>query len=306
MATEKKQSFFGGAAVLAAGVVIVKIIGALFKIPLANILGETGNADFNNAYNIYAVLLTISTAGLPVALSKMISKTLGRERQARRVLKVSFAAFLTLGVLSFVIMWFGNEKCAALLNNPNAAYGIKALAPGVVCVGCLAAFRGFAQGSFRMTPTAASQIIEAVSKLFIGLGLSMYVVSLGYEDYIAAAAAIVGVTVGSVLALVYMLIDYLRHRPHATAQDVPDPSGVILKRLLSIAIPITLSASMVSDRHVACTGSAPERAGLHPQGDAPPLRHVFLGHEPLQPAVVDDDGADDLRHPDGISFPCAQ
>ena len=83
MATEKKQSFFGGAAVLAAGVVIVKIIGALFKIPLANILGETGNADFNNAYNIYAVLLTISTAGLPVALSKMISeaKTLGRERQ---------------------------------------------------------------------------------------------------------------------------------------------------------------------------------------------------------------------------------
>ncbi|MFQ6977011.1 MAG: oligosaccharide flippase family protein [Oscillibacter sp.] len=112
MATEKKQSFFGGAAVLAAGVVIVKIIGALFKIPLANILSETGNADFNNAYNIYAVLLTISTAGLPVALSKMISeaKTLGRERQARRVLKVSFAAFLTLGVLSFVIMWFGNES----------------------------------------------------------------------------------------------------------------------------------------------------------------------------------------------------
>ena len=90
MATEKKQSFFGGAAVLAAGVVIVKIIGALFKIPLANILGETGNADFNNAYNIYAVLLTISTAGLPVALSKMISeaKTLGRERQARRVRRV--------------------------------------------------------------------------------------------------------------------------------------------------------------------------------------------------------------------------
>ena len=248
MATEKKQSFFGGAAVLAAGVVIVKIIGALFKIPLANILSETGNADFNNAYNIYAVLLTISTAGLPVALSKMISeaKTLGRERQARRVLKVSFAAFLTLGVLSFVIMWFGNENCAALLNNPNAAYGIKALAPGVVCVGCLAAFRGFAQGSFRMTPTAVSQIIEAVSKLFIGLGLSMYVVSLGYEDYIAAAAAIVGVTVGSVLALVYMLIDYLRHRPRTPGTDTPDASGAILKRLLSIAIPITLSASMVS------------------------------------------------------------
>ena len=238
MATEKKQSFFGGAAVLAAGVVIVKIIGALFKIPLANILGETGNADFNNAYNIYAVLLTISTAGLPVALSKMISeaKTLGRERQARRVLKVSFAAFLTLGVLSFVIMWFGNEKCAALLNNPNAAYGIKALAPGVVCVGCLAAFRGFAQGSFRMTPTAVSQIIEAVSKLFIGLGLSMYVVSLGCEDYIAAAepvgskalaeemgGSVSSATIRNELAdLVEM--GYLE-QPHTSAGRVPSPKG---------------------------------------------------------------------------------
>ena len=238
MATEKKQSFFGGAAVLAVGVVIVKIIGALFKIPLANILSETGNADFNNAYNIYAVLLTISTAGLPVALSKMISeaKTLGRERQARRVLKVSFAAFLTLGVLSFVIMWFGNEKCAALLNNPNAAYGIKALAPGVVCVGCLAAFRGFAQGSFRMTPTAVSQIIEAVSKLFIGLGLSMYVVSLGYEDYIAAAepvgskalaeemgGSVSSATIRNELAdLVEM--GYLE-QPHTSAGRVPSPKG---------------------------------------------------------------------------------
>ena len=238
MATEKKQSFFGGAAVLAAGVVIVKIIGALFKIPLANILGETGNADFNNAYNIYAVLLTISTAGLPVALSKMISeaKTLGRERQARRVLKVSFAAFLTLGGLSFVIMWFGNEKCAALLNNPTAAYGIKALAPGVVCVGCLAAFRGFAQGSFRMTPTAVSQIIEAVSKLFIGLGLSMYVVSLGYEDYIAAAepvgskalaeemgGSVSSATIRNELAdLVEM--GYLE-QPHTSAGRVPSPKG---------------------------------------------------------------------------------
>ena len=150
MATEKKQSFFGGAAVLAAGVVIVKIIGALFKIPLANILGETGNADFNNAYNIYAVLLTISTAGLPVALSKMISeaKTLGRERQARRVLKVSFAAFLTLGVLSFVIMWFGNEKCAALLNNPNAAYGIKALARALCASAALPRSAALRRGAF--------------------------------------------------------------------------------------------------------------------------------------------------------------
>ena len=84
MATEKKQSFLGGAAVLAFGIVAVKIIGAVFKIPLRNILGEGGSADFSNAYNIYATLLTVSTAGLPVALSKLVSESyaLGRTRQA--------------------------------------------------------------------------------------------------------------------------------------------------------------------------------------------------------------------------------
>ena len=117
MATEKKQSFLGGAAVLAAGIVIVKIIGAVFKIPLLNILGETGAADFSNAYNIYATLLTISTAGLPVALSKMVSEanTLGRHRQAQRVFRVSFTVFLTLGVISFILMWWGNDYLAGLL-----------------------------------------------------------------------------------------------------------------------------------------------------------------------------------------------
>ena len=79
MATEKKQSFLGGAAVLAFGIVAVKIIGAVFKIPLRNILGEGGSADFSNAYNIYATMLTISTAGLPVALSKLVSEAYARD-----------------------------------------------------------------------------------------------------------------------------------------------------------------------------------------------------------------------------------
>ena len=300
MATEKKQSLFGGAAVLAVGVVIVKIIGALFKIPLAHILGETGNADFNNAYNIYAVLLTISTAGLPVALSKMISeaKTLGRERQARRVLKVSFAAFLTLGVLSFVIMWFGNEKCAALLNNPNAAYGIKALAPGVVCVGCLAAFRGFAQGSFRMTPTAVSQIIEALCKLMLGLALSMWLLRIGQPDYIAAAGAIAGVTAGTILSLVYMAIDYLRHRPALRRGESCAPDRAILRRLLALAIPITLSSSMVSLITLIDTKLVQGR--LH--GAAQVVLHAGLG---LPDGVLDALG---LGRAVGLDdrLPCAQ
>ena len=181
MATEKKQSFLGGAAVLAFGIVAVKIIGAVFKIPLRNILGEGGSADFSNAYNIYATLLTVSTAGLPVALSKLVSESyaLGRTRQAHRTFRVSLSVFLVLGVASFALMWWGSDLLAGFLNNPRAAYGIRALAPAVVCVGCLSAFRGYAQGRQYMTPTAVSQIIEALCKLVLGLALSMWLLRIG-------------------------------------------------------------------------------------------------------------------------------
>ena len=249
MAETKKQSFFGGAAVLAVGVVVVKVVGALYKIPLYNLLGEKGTADFSNAYNIYAALLTISTAGLPVALSKMVSEanTLGREHQSRRILLVSAATFLTLGVLSFALMWFGNDLVAARwLHNPRAAAGIRTLAPAVVCVGGLSAFRGYAQGCFRMTPTAVSQIIEAVCKLVVGLALASYLLNLGRDVSVASAGAIAGVTVGTVLALAYMIADYLRHRVKITSNDIPEESGVILRRLISLAVPITLSSSMVA------------------------------------------------------------
>ncbi len=248
MAQSKKQSFFGGAAVLAAGIAIVKVIGAVFAIPLFNILGDAGAADFNNAYNIYSTLLVISTAGLPVALSKMVSEAnaLRRERQALRIFRVSFTAFLTLGAISFLIMWFGNKWCAGLLHNPNAAYGIRVLAPAVICVGCLAAFRGYAQGNMRMTPTAVGQVMEALCKLFIGLALARHFIKLGRGESIAAAGAIAGVTIGTVLALVYMILDYFLHRSQPCTNDITDGDGVIFRRLIGIAVPITISSSMVS------------------------------------------------------------
>ena len=248
MATEKKQSFLGGAAVLAFGIVAVKIIGAVFKIPLRNILGEGGSADFSNAYNIYATMLTISTAGLPVALSKLVSEAYarGRTRQARRTFHISLLVFLVLGLLSFALMWWGNEFLAGLLNNPRAAYGIRTLAPAVVCVGCLSAFRGYAQGRQYMTPTAVSQILEALCKLIFGLALSMWLLKIGQPDYIAAAGAIGGVTIGTILSLVYMALDYLRHRPEVQSGERCASGRAILRRLLALAIPITIASSMVS------------------------------------------------------------
>ena len=247
--TSKPNTFFGGAAILAVGILVVKLIGMFYKIPLLNIIGEQGSADFNNAYNIYSVLLTISTAGLPVAVSKLVSEAdaLGRRNQVRRTFRLALALFLILGVLSFLVMFFGSEQLAGLMNDSMAAPGIRVLAPAVICVGCLSAFRGYAQGHGSMTPTAVSQIIEALCKLTVGLGLAYWLVGHGADASHAAAGAITGVTVGTIVALAYMLMNFLitRSQEPQLADDRPDEPATILKHLLMIAVPITISSSMV-------------------------------------------------------------
>ena len=247
--TQKQNSFFGGAAILAAGILIVKLIGMFYKIPLINIIGEAGAADFNNAYNIYAVLLTVSTAGLPVAVSKLVSEAnaLDRRNQVRRTFRLALVLFLALGLISFLVMFFRADALAGMMNDSKAAAGIRALAPAVVCVGCLAALRGYSQGHSNMAPTSVSQIIEALCKLVVGLGLAFWLVKQGKDPDVAAAGAITGVTVGTVVALAYMVLDFLlsRGREDTRGTDRPDSAGSILANILKIAVPITLSSSMV-------------------------------------------------------------
>ena len=247
--SQKQNSFFGGAAILAAGILIVKLIGMFYKIPLINIIGEAGAADFNNAYNIYAVLLTVSTAGLPVAVSKLVSEAnaLNRHNQVRRTFRLALVLFLTLGIISFLVMFFRADALAGMMNDSKAAAGIRALAPAVVCVGCLAALRGYSQGHSNMAPTSVSQIIEALCKLVVGLGLAFWLVKQGKDPDVAAAGAITGVTVGTVVALVYMVLDFFltRGREDTRGTDRPDSAGSILANILKIAVPITLSSSMV-------------------------------------------------------------
>ena len=232
---QKQNTFFGGAAILAVGILVVKLIGMFYKIPLVNIIGEQGNTDFTNAYNIYAVLLTISTAGLPVAVSKLVSEAsaLGRHNQMRKTFRVSMLLFLSLGLISFLVMYFKADTLAAMMNDTKAAAGIKALAPAVVCVGCLAAFRGYSQGHSDMAPTSISQIIEALCKLVIGLSLAYWLIQAGQPAHVAAAGAITGVTVGTVVALAYMLMNFLitRGREGNLSDDqlrrIRDTGGVV-------------------------------------------------------------------------------
>ena len=247
--TSKKNSFFGGAGILTAGIIIVKLIGALYKIPLGNILTDAAFSDFNTAYNIYSLLIIISTGGLPVALSKMVSEAnvLGRGNQVRKVFNLALAAFCVLGTVSFCVMAFLPQQLAELMRDSQASYSILALAPAVFFICPMSAMRGYFQGHAQMIPTAVSQIIEALCKLVVGLALASAFKRSMDDEALAAAGAILGVSVGCLLGAVYMYFCYRRQvRAQPKFNDEPEDSKTILSTLAKLAIPITLSSSVIA------------------------------------------------------------
>ncbi len=241
-----KTTFFGGVATLATGVIIVKIIGALYKIPLANILGDTGYSYFTTAYNIYNVLLTISTAGLPVALSRAVSQADAQKRynQVNKVFRVALIIFLVLGSLGAAIMFFGARPITNGIGSPGAYYSVRALAPATLCVCCMASFRGYFQGHGNMAPTSISQIIEAAIKLVIGLSLAYVLARQSME--LSSAGAITGVTLGTVVALCFLIVTFTRQKESRPSEDEPDSRGQIFKVLVLMAVPITISSSVTN------------------------------------------------------------
>ena len=252
--SEKKNTFFGGAAILAVGAVVVKLIGALFKIPMANILGSTGNGYFQSAYNIYGVLLTISTGGLPVALSKQVSEahSLGLVNQKKRIFTVAMRTLFIFGLVCFAVMFFGARTITA--TNPGAYCATVALAPACLFVCCMSALRGYTQGQGIMAPTAVSQILEALCKLILGLTLAYVFLHWGANMTdtftpleLAAAGAIAGVTIGTLVSLVYLSLDRVKRnaRHPEKGTDTPQSDRAILSRLVKLAVPITLGSSVV-------------------------------------------------------------
>ena len=247
---QKSNTFFGGAAILAISIAIVKVIGALYKIPLGRILGDVGFGHFNNAYAIYNLLLMISTAGLPVAMSKTISEAnaLNRRNQVDRVCRVCLVTFVILGTISSLVMFLFAQDLANLQGDSLAAPAVRVMALSCFFVCAMSAYRGYAQGHSDMVPTAVSQVLEALTKLLVGLALAWYILYLGFGSEYSAAGAIGGVTVSGLVSLVYLMILHHRRgrrRSLAPTDDKPESAGRILKTLLAIAIPITLSSSVV-------------------------------------------------------------
>ena len=247
MSTDKKQTFMKGALILMIANIIVKVIGAAFKIPLTYILGEEGMALFSTSYNVYTWLFIVATAGIPVAISRMISETRakGNFAEVEKIRKVSFSLLFVIGIAGTAILFFGAEAFAKLLDNPDAKLGIMAISPAILFVSFMSAYRGYFQGHQNMLPTAVSEVSEAVGKLVIGFVCAYMFVSKGV--IYSSAGAVFGVAMGGLLGFATLFIAFLRKKPNKEqSRGFSRSNGTILKELIVIAVPITLGASVFS------------------------------------------------------------
>lgn len=244
---EKRQSFLQGTIILVLANVFVKIIGAMFKIPLTNLIGASGMGDFSIAFNIYAVMFVVSTAGLPVAISKMVAEAnaQGRFGDVSRIVKCAFFVFFTISIcLMSVVIFFADDICR-LIGSETAHLSIVAIAPCIGLVTIIAIFRGYYQGHHNMSKTAISQMIEAVFKLFIGYFFAKYLIDLAFDTSVASAGAIFGVTVATAISCAYLSVNILFFRKKSRLKPTTSCKN-ITKGLFQIAVPITLGASILS------------------------------------------------------------
>ena len=249
MSEQKKQNFLQGTALLAMATVIVKLVGALYKVPLNAIIGEKGFGYFSTAYEIYNILLMISTAGLPVAMSRMISEASSLEHyaQVRQVYATAKRIFLLLGIVGSVLMTAFCRPLARFWNQPDAWAAIGCLGPCVLLICIMSAFRGYFQGQSNMIPTAVSQVLEVVTKLIVGMAAALAFLKATADISLAAGGAILGVTASCLVSAVYLYRCFRRsYAQLPDTGDTPKSFSRTARELLKIAVPITVSSTILS------------------------------------------------------------
>ncbi|MDD2648298.1 MAG: polysaccharide biosynthesis protein [Eubacteriales bacterium] len=248
--TKTQKSIIGGVTILSVMGIIAKLIGIFFRIPLSNIIGGEGIGTYQLVFPTYTLLLQISSAGIPVAVSRLVSEHIARKDPAGalRTFRIASRLLTALGVLSMLIMIFGSSLLSAMVADPETRLGYIAIAPSLWMVCTMSAYRGFLQGRQKMGPTAYSQVIEQLGKVFVALPLA----ALGASKGIAygAAGALLGTSIVEGIALLYMMFVKRRSMPEFSrleqAENTPsEATGKIIKKLVIIAIPITLSACIV-------------------------------------------------------------
>lgn len=247
----KAKTFVGGAIILGFAGLMVKLLGAVFRIPLGNIIGDDGMGYYQTAYPIYVLFLTIATAGIPTAISRMVAErnAVDRPYEAHRVFKISTILLFVTGAVSCSIFFFGAQAIANAVKEPDAVWCLKSIALALLFVPLMGSFRGYFQGRQNMNPTAISQIIEQVFRVGFGLGLAILLLDRGVA--IAAAGACFGAAAGGFFGFIGMLLIYAKERKTirlelAGIRKTREESvRHILWSILCIAVPITIGASVM-------------------------------------------------------------
>lgn len=247
------NSIVKGTLVLIAGNLVVKIIGALFKLPLANIIGADGMGLYNASFVVYDIFLVLATAGFPLAVSKMVSASCahGNNTEALKIFKVSRSCFFIIGLIFSVLMFAGARMYSTWIGNTRAYLAILTLSPAVLFVSLMSAYRGYYQGINDMIPTTISQITEAICRLAVGLSASWYLNAKGFAPQVVASGAILGITAGefvstSTLALIHRHKMMQRRPGRIESKRQCMSAGKIIATMFATSVPIGVGTIVIS------------------------------------------------------------
>ena len=264
MRSAQNDDFIAQGAILAVATVLTKVIGVIYRIPLANILGDAGNGFYGYAYQIYAMALMVSSLSLPTAVSKLVSAKLaaGQKRNSVRVFRCSMLFAVVVGAVITAAVFFGADAISVYaMKSPLSVYALQMLAPGLFLVAVMAVIRGYFQGLGSMMPTAVSQIIEQLIRAVISIAGASIFVDIGTragekagEELLGpaygAAGATLGTVLGALIALVFLFFVVWAYRGKMNRQYRTDRSGKedsyrhILKVLVLTAVPILFSTAI--------------------------------------------------------------
>jgi stage V sporulation protein B len=264
----KGRSFLKGALILTIAGFSVRFIGAGLRIFLAAVMGDEGIGLYQMAYPIYTTLLAISTAGIPIAVSKLVAENLAYKdfRGAHRVFRAALLILIILGAGFSLLLFFGADFFVrSIVKDPRAYYPLVSISPAIFVVTIMSAFRGFFQGQQDMVPTAVSQVLEQLGRVIVVIVLVYLLIPYGLE--FAAAGAAFGAVTGALLSLAVLLIIYFRRKKYFLRQMQKQiasrnfSSLQVVYRIAALSIPITLGSLVIPFVNLIDLSVVPLRLG---------------------------------------------
>lgn len=269
----KNKKVFKGAFFLGVGAFVSKVLGALYRVPLTNLLGGAGLGLYQLVFPVYALMLDFSGAGVPSAVSSLIARENDRESWAKRYFVSSVKLLAVLGMLGSFIMFVFAKPIATLQSNKDAYIAYLYLSPAVFAVAIISAFRGYFQGLMDMVPTAISQVVEQVIKFLFGIAL---VKSFLPNIPKAVAGATLAITLSEIVALIYLFIVYQKRKTRLNLADKLKSFSPLTKNIIKTTIPVTLTGTIIPFSHVLDSLIIVNLLGVYRQ-DATALYGILSG-----------------------------